>query len=253
MKLIHTVVSADGFRDSTRNPQRLRVLDELLKKATEHDAQLLVVPAGFFAARDQEECDQIVQKASRLAAQASVALIGGVDIGRVDKKSSDTLVARHELPYFGFAVSKSGESSKLWRQVSIRGKHAKLVPDGAIPGEERLIDIAGNSVATLICGELFNERVRESISRRQPDMVIDLGHSGMGQGLIPAMSSVARSSRCPVIHSQHLEDHKKTSIHFVDFVGSKARQHSQRVQENPLVRDNGFWAGWALRDVAPRG
>ena len=35
-------------------------------------------------------------------------------------------------------------------------------------------------------------------------IVVDVGHAGMGQGLIPTMRSVAGEAGCPVAHSQHL-------------------------------------------------
>lgn len=252
MKILHTVVSTEGFRTPSCNAQRLRLLRKLLQLTSENKAQLLVIPGGFFSVRDWHEIDQIIQEAGRLAEEIRVTLIGGADLIRPENKLSreiDELVAPHKLPFFGFAVNTASahpKSRSIWRQTSTNNQNADRVADEHLPGSTRIMDVTGKSVAILICGELFNKRARDSIAALHPDMVIDIGHSGMGQGLIPAMRSVAHYSRCPVVHSQHLKGYKNRNIHFVD---SNEYQHSQEVTANPLIWDQDVWAGWALRSI----
>ena len=106
--------------------------------------------------------------------------------------------------------------------------------------------IDGFSVAVLVCGELFNRRARAAIGALRPRLVVDTGHKSMGQGLIPAMRSVARTAGCPVAHAHHLAGYETQQIHFVNVQGGR-----ESVPANAhLERSGGLWASWAPRIVA---
>jgi hypothetical protein len=101
-------------------------------------------------------------------------------------------------------------------------------------------------IGVLICGELFSWYAREKIATAGAKLVVDLGHSGMGQGLIPSMRRLATDGACFVAHSQHLSYWYGRSVHFVDSAGE---QHSTLVDEERLVECGSLWAGWALREI----
>jgi hypothetical protein len=120
-----------------------------------------------------------------------------------------------------------------------------LVSDDAVPGARRVVTIDGLRVAVLICGELFSWRARRDVGGTGPGLVVDIGHSGMGQGLIPAMRNVANGGECPVAHSQHLKRYGG-SLHFVD---AQAEQQSIPVDEDYVIEQGDMWAAWAVRTV----
>ena len=251
MRVLHVVISRTGFRQVARNPERLVLLDILILLAVRLRARLLVIPAGFLAARNEQEMRGLVVEIGRRALAAGIAVIGGVDAAWVMTKRARTLddaVRAGRLPFFGFAVGAVAldrDSADPWRQVSIDNQNAEHVAEENIPGPGRVVLIDGFSVAVLVCGELFNRRARAAIGALRPRLVVDTGHKSMGQGLIPAMRSVARTAGCPVAHAHHLAGYETQQIHFVNVQGGR-----ESVPANAhLERSGGLWASWALREL----
>ena len=250
MKFVQTVVSSQGFRDQASNPDRLALLADLTRLCAREGGRLLLIPAGFLTAGSEEGVHALVEQVRRVAEAAGVAVIGGVDVDGAASKGSLTMekaVQEGRLGYFGFATGSgvTPADGALWRQTSITSAHADLVPDDAVPGAGRVVKIGRIRVAVLICGELFSWRARCGVSHIKAKLIVDIGHSGMGMGLIPAMLSVANESRCPVAHSQHLR-HYRGGLHFID---SQGKQHSGAVDEAPVIHHGALWAAWAVRTV----
>jgi hypothetical protein len=254
VKLIHAVVSSRGFRDPAGNPERVGLLTALIGLAARSDARLLLVPAGFLTARSEAEVLGLVEDVDRLAGKADVAVIGGVDVsGPAPKRGQDAenMVRGGRLPFFGFAVGpvrfpEGGEHP--WRQSSIDNSHAEMVPDRAVPSAGRLVAVDDTRVGVLVCGELFSRRARHGLVEAGPHLAVDVGHSGMGQGLIPAMRSLAKAGSCWVAHSQHLGGWYGRSLHFVDRGGGRL---SVGADEDRVVEHESLWAAWAPREVFP--
>ena len=257
MKIIHTVVSADGFRDVKSNRPRIALLKQLVKLGEHMAANVLVLPAGFLTASTENELPTQIEPIADLADLAHLGIIGGIDVpslmlsGGKNSDSVDDLVRANRLPYFGFAVGKAfslPDRVRIWRQSSVTSSNAELVDDNWVPGGERVVTAKETRIGTLICGELFSCYAREKIATAGAELVVDLGHSGMGQGLIPSMRRLAADGTCSVAHSQHLSYSYGRSVHFVDTTGV---QHSTPVEEENLVECESLWAGWALREIAP--
>jgi len=252
MKILQTVISRIGFRNPDENEQRMDLLHKLIDTSKSKGAELLIVPAGFLSAHNDSDYKQILSEVEHVSKHTGLAIIGGIDVSQSNAKKDHTLneqISGNSVPYFAFATYKDNKGNQLtkdWRQSSTTADNAQYVKNQHIPGKARVINIAGTSCAVLICGEIFSQQARESISDQKPDVIIDLGHSGMGQGLIPAMCNISNQTKSPVIHSQHLADFKKTSIHFVD---STSTQDSKRATQNPLIKDDEYWAGWQIRTV----
>ena len=158
-------------------------------------------------------------------------------------------VQEGRLGYFGFAtgVGLTPSEGALWRQTSTTSAEGELVSDDAVPGAARVVKIGKIRIAVLICGELFSWRARAGVSETEAKLVVDIGHSGMGTGLIPAMRNVANASGCPVAHSHHLKNGwYGKSLHFVD---SQGEQQSIAVDETHVVQEGETWAAWAVRTV----
>ena len=81
------------------------------------------------------------------------------------------------------------------------------------------------------------------MAQLRADLVVDIGHQGMSQGLILAMRSLATDGKCSVAHSRHPNWGK---IHLVN---ARGKQASQAADANPLIECDGLWAGWALRTI----
>ncbi len=251
MKLIQTLVSSQGFREQATNDVRTTLLRKLTLLCAGKGGRLLLIPAGYLTSGSEEGVTELVGEVRRIAGGAGVAVIGGVDVtGTASKRSLSIEKAVREcrLGYFGFAVGRGvlPADGSLWRQTSIDNVNADCVPEDAVPGGDRVVMIDGTRVAVLICGELFSWRARAGVGSTGAGLVVDVGHTGMGQGLIPAMKSVASQGRCPVAHSQHLKSWCGRSLHFVD---SRGAQQSVAVDEDHVVEHGSLWSAWREREV----
>lgn len=249
MRFAHTVVSNTGFRDPAHNPHRLAVLRELLTRLAAERVEFVAIPAGYLTVRSEEEVTAAVADIADVVEACGVAVVGGVDVEysahAKQSPDSDELVSEGRLPYFGFAAFPTAVSAEVpvWRQASTSSSNADLAPAEALPGWDRIVMVGGRAVVPLVCGELFNWRAREKLAGFGPGLVLDLGHSGMGQALIPAMTSIANAVGCPVAHTQHTWD---GSLHFVSADGD---QQSVPSHGQPGVGDATFWIAWCVREV----
>jgi hypothetical protein len=80
VRLIHAVVSRDGFRDITSNLNRWALLDQFLALALNRRARLLVLPGGFFTAHDRTEMLRLIEEVGQRARKARVGVLGGIDL-----------------------------------------------------------------------------------------------------------------------------------------------------------------------------
>jgi hypothetical protein len=255
MKIMQTVASSTGFRDNNHNPTRLQVLAELLTVATRESVELVILPGGYLTANREADLNPAIDEVARLANCHRLAVVGGLDVmSRPSGKqmsspgkgglTQDQQVAQGCLPYFGFALYRDQRS--VWRQTSSSAANAETLEDRQFPSRNRLVDLGGRKVAVLICGELFNWRARQAMLELYPDIVVDLGHVSMGQGLIPAMRNLASMAGCPIAHSQHLASWYGRSIHWVDGQGV---QDSVSTESSPFLGDDEFWISWCLRSI----
>jgi hypothetical protein len=160
----------------------------------------------------------------------------------------DDLIRSGRLPFFGFAArpTRAEPEVPIWRQASVTSWDAEFAPDARLPDGDRVVRVGDRCVAVLLCGELFSDRARDRVTKLGADAVVDLGHARMGQGLIPAMTSVAKAAKKPVAHSQHLVGRTGRSLHFVAADGT---QRSVLTDGAPHLDDGDFWIGWHVREV----
>jgi hypothetical protein len=93
---------------------------------------------------------------------------------------------------------------------------------------------------------MFNERVRERVTNLDPDVVLDLGHARMDEGLLPAMADLARSTNRPVAHAQHRPERNGHSLHFVAADGA---DDSASADEESHLGNGQFWIDWQVREI----
>jgi len=251
VRLIHVIVSRVGFRNPASNPDRWALLDQFLALAARLGARLLVLPGGFLAALDRTEMLRFINEVGQRADRAGFAVLGGIDLDWHESKrtrTDDAAVQNRLLPFYGFAAGPlmiRQPASHPWRQTSTTNGNAWLIADEDVRAMERVVVVDELAIAVLICGELFSERARNAVSGLGVELAADLGHSGMGNGLIPAMTRVALYGHCAVAHAQHVVATTR-SLHFVDREGG---QHSAPAAANGLLRQEDLWAGWAVRDL----
>jgi hypothetical protein len=67
MKIIHTVISADGFRDVTVNLPRIALFKELVTLAERNAANVLILPAGFLTVSTEAQLPEQIERFGEFA------------------------------------------------------------------------------------------------------------------------------------------------------------------------------------------
>jgi hypothetical protein len=221
----------------------------LLTRLRAERVAFVAIPAGYVTVTTEDQVTLAVAEIADLAEACGVGVIGGVDVvypkrGKADVEV-DELVGEGRLPYFGFAAFPTSVTAEVpvWRQASTTSGNADLAPDDTLPDAGRVVSVGESTVLPLLCGEVFSRRVREKAAALHPHLTIDLGHTGMGQGLIPAMANLAGQTGRPVAHSQHVW---RGSLHFVSAAGE---QRSVPIDGQPFVGDDEFWVAWCVREI----
>lgn len=250
MKLLQTIVSRAGFRDPSMNDARTALLRRMLSDVRSEQVDLVILPGGYWSVRSEKAIDGIVTAASGIAEGFEVAIIAGADVWDGTMQKSGNGKSKSEpLPFWGFAAgnvaAESGQPA-LWKQSSSTSADAADVADEAVPGRDRVVRVKGCRVGTLICGELFSWRARESMASLGLDLAVDLGHVSMGTGVTRAMENISRNGRCAVAHTQHVAEWGDPSIHFVAAGGER---NSMPVSSCSWVGDESFWIAWQVRHV----
>lgn len=257
MKTLQTYFSSAGFRDVESNDLRFNMIRKLVELSKRKNADLLILPGGVLTVNSIAQMNNFIDSLSRLSSKYGITIIGGIDVARNKYKSllnkssitNDDLVKKGKLPYYSFAVSDDVKKSddKYWRQISTNSRNALLTDN--IGGRTFLLN--GYKIGLFLCGEIFSNLARKKIGAENPDIIIDIGHKGMGQGLIPAMRSA--SSHCDkntknafVLHSQHLSDWNGRSAHSVSGNG---QQLSKKLKPKNILYKNDFWASYEAREI----
>jgi hypothetical protein len=251
MKLLQVMVSNICFRDAGHNPARLEALDRLLVVAREKSADLVMLPAGYLTVGAVADVPDAMAEILHRADAADVAVIGGVDVvaGGDDSKRAGKIAALPVLPFYSFAVGPVTPvvADTSWKQTSSTSDNAAAVADEDVPGENRVVDVAGWRVGVLLCGELFSPWARESFAAAYLRLVLDLGHESMGTGVTPAMENIAANGGCAVAHTHHVTTYSTGSLHFVRADG--VRESTPLAECDWYGDEHSFWIAWRLREV----
>lgn len=180
MKVVATTVGRKTPDDEKRNQERLKAAEVALEKAAKLGADLIALPAGFFTARSSLVRDNIVQALISKAKKLGIAIVFGVDQDSKDlSKDWVPKIRSGALPFHVFAWSPSENAIHFWRQRSITSKDQRWAPDLSCR-KARLLRIGDGEVGILICGEIFNQRIRNSLANYSPRpmVIIDIAHVG---------------------------------------------------------------------------
>lgn len=206
MKLVTTTVGRKGPEDELQNQERFRAAEQALEKAVKLGAELMTLPAGFFTARSSQVRDAMANSLIGKAKQLGVAIVFGIDQEVKNPKTDGEIIAKGLLlPYYGYAWSRSEESIHCWQQRSSTSENQWLVSEAHCK-EVRLIKVSGGFVGVLLCGEIFNQRIRHAlaIESPRPRAIVDIAHIGSGFRVWQGMKKLAElgfTSACSV-HTQ---------------------------------------------------
>jgi len=252
VRILQTIVSAAGFRETGYTDIKTRLLDQLASLAAQHSCEVLQVPAGFVIAADLLGADSFIRTAGRISRRRGVAIVGGIDLPgakrtqkKTKRKRDRRAIENRRLPYLGFATEPSGRCHGLrgsWRQVSTDNRNALYAP--MLDVRNRVIGANGARIAVLLCGEMHSKRIRETLEAVGVRAVLVSGHCGLGQGLVPTLRAISSVTGVPSVHSQHLVG-MGGRLHFVGARGSSA----PRSVFHNLAADEPIWAAAAVRDV----
>ena len=159
--------------------QRLDLLGDCAKAAERVDAQILLLPAGFFTVQDGHRRRHIEAQAKHRLAGSRLLVAFGIDVsGEGSTKQSSRGGA---LPFYGYACEAGGYLIGGVRQT---GAHAGDVDDATVAAviAERIrpsATVGGRTVALLLCGELGSKAWRDGLGAKGPDVVLHLAHASV--------------------------------------------------------------------------
>src|SRR4030042_5265535 len=184
MKIATCTVSLDGFRETSRSVDRLRVLSEVLSDSQALKVDLLCLPGGYLMARSISERDKFSQIIRNEVEKYGIAVAIGIDIdANIEDLRKDSLhmIKKNALPSFAICWSPNENILHSWRQRSRTSKDQRYCSDD-VCAEERILPVRCGRVGVLMCGEIFNKRIRNNILSRKDDLttVVDLGHTSAG-------------------------------------------------------------------------
>jgi hypothetical protein len=207
MKFSVSTVSYKGYHKIKNTENRLNLIEKVAKKVLRYDdkIKLICFPGGFlYATSEGKQIEEIANRVSRISQNNKIAIICGIDTkptSKVNNPKIDILIKKEKL--YSFAIYTFHNNIEYWRQRSSTSKNQKLISDD-LCNENRTINIGNKSIEILLCGEIFNQRIRESIIDRNVNAVIDIAHEGDGFRIDGAMKIFAQNN-IPCFCSVHVE------------------------------------------------
>jgi len=204
MKIAATTVGTQGPETPAQNQQRLEAAKHALIKAKAIEADVLVLPGGFFTSGDSQSREHIANSLISEAKRSDMAVVFGVDeigpgssqVGAKGKWRKQTTGWWPETPMYGYAWSPTEKATHCWRQRSTNRTDQWLVDDKRCK-EVRLLMIGDEALGVLMCGEIFNERIRDALRKHEPrpKVVADLGHEGRWYRVHHGMEALAEGEQ----------------------------------------------------------
>ena len=202
MKAILTTVGSKGPEDATKNECRLEAGKLAMERANSLGSDILILPAGFLVSNNSKSRQRIADTLIDKARSLELAVVFGVDDDSCQQA-------------YGYAWSPLGNKTHSWEQRSSTRRWNEKPSDITDNQWEeelksyddaRLLTIESGVVGVLLCGELFNERIRNALIKKSPKLIVDLVHSGHGFRSTSAMKKLCRdgiASAC----SAHVQKH----------------------------------------------
>lgn len=205
MKLISTTVSYEGFNQPNQTKNLLGVAEQAIEKASKLDSDVLSLPAGLFMCRNSTSVNETALSLIETAKQFNMAIIFGID--QQTKNLSDNYIQEiidGKLPFWCYAWSQN-DGIKYWNQRSTNRNNQRYASN-EICNELRTITVSGEKLAILMCGEIFNLRIRNNLIKNSKNIkvVVDTAHEGRQFRIDGSMEILANSDLSSVcsVHVQ---------------------------------------------------
>lgn len=197
-----TVTYDEDYNAIDGNPQRIGFLSEAADELSKKNVDLFVLPAGYlFSTHNGIKTLQI--KMGKLSTATGIDLLIGVDIeAKNNNPKIENMIKRGKLPFFTIFASRN--SSKIWRQRSTDSNNQYFASDKDCQ-EERIVR-ASPRIESIICGDIFNEKIRRGLINREVAIAIDQGHTAAGYRVFVSMKKLADqgiTSLCSVHANVH--------------------------------------------------
>lgn len=204
MKITTTTVPLDRYCDvrsatpnhgliDAVNSDRLTVYEQALAKSANAEVDLLCLPGGYLFYAPQtpvvsplssgdHKLAQLIEQIINLAQKYRVAVAVGLDLARKDPTADHSVDVRSgKLPWYAICWSPSENQVLCWNQRSVTSIDQRHRPQ-ALCETAHTIRIGGHGVEVLMCGEAFNSRIRDAVTRRKerPIALVDLAHTLVG-------------------------------------------------------------------------
>jgi len=187
-----------GYTEREDTHLRMVLLSNAVSQLSNIGVNLFCLPGGYLYVSHVDQIHQLKVQIEDLAKSANIDLLVGIDVGLKNNVPADELVHLGQLPAFSFFASRDGRVA-MWRQRTTNSTNQHLVSD-SVCQEERLLR-ATPRVESLICGEIFNQRIRDGFRLRNTILVIDLAHTSFRFRVSGSMKSLSKngiSSLCSV-------------------------------------------------------
>lgn len=199
MRIATTVATPMGFGESTSNRMRIKDACIVIDAATEAGARMLVLPAGLLhvAHGAQEHAGaEIVARARerRIAVVFGADTRGGSRLKRANKQKR----VNREWPFFVVAQGTT-DSCLIWRQRCTSRANGSDI-DGE--PERRFIEVDGELVDVLACGEVFSPVLRAACETWGTRRIVVPFHSAAGSRFSNAVAW-ARRNRMRCVRAVH--------------------------------------------------
>ena len=188
MKVVATTVGSKGPESQVHNQERLDAAKQALIKAKQMLADVLVLPGGFFTSNDYQSRKHIANSLINESKKSDIAVVFGVDEKSIESSNVGVKGKKQQrstglslYPMYAYAWSPTDNKKHWWQQRSIVAVKRQKPLINAYD-EVRLVKIGTETLAVLLCGEIFNQHIRDALRncKSRPNIVADLGHIGAG-------------------------------------------------------------------------
>lgn len=242
IRLVSVIAGDVGFGEPAANKVRTLIGKEIVKWASDVDADLVTFPAGYVRATGSGAGSALATARHLVSAARSLklAIMVGVDVGaqkkKADRKSQgQARVPKGQLPFFAVAWAPGMVAPVVWRQRSTTSRNWKSVPqvEWKAPRE---ITVRGKRMAVALCGEAFSRALRTVLLERspRPSVVLIPAHTARGSRHSNALRFFGEHG-VAALRAVHAQDRADNYLWF----GAKKRKP---VKRESFGSKDGSWA-----------
>ncbi len=201
MRIAVGTVSCEGYGQTRPEAisNRLKVYGRVVEEASRLRADLVCFPGGYLRALDKKRRKKLAEHLVKKAKKHNIAIAVGIDVGTENcKKPKQQKLKKinSSNDFSAFAICWSpneGNKCYYWKQRSSTSTDYKNEPKRIEQTyqEQRSLHIGSKNIEMLLCGELFNQIIRNNVISRSSDItaVVDLAHEA-GRGFNRAILSM---------------------------------------------------------------